>query len=160
MPESFYHSENFHPQNSIGYLIRRIHKLCLSRGEADFADLEITFTQWAVLALLHSGIANTCGGLARNLGHNSGAMTRVLDQLEERALLQRVQDPEDRRVTKLHVTDEGRAMIAALGPRVMGIWNEYLEGFDRQEVLVLIELLTRLLGRLEFLEGNCGGQRP
>jgi DNA-binding MarR family transcriptional regulator len=160
MPESFYHSENFHPQNSIGYLIRRIHKLGLSRVEADFADLEITFTQWAVLALLHSGIANTCGGLARNLGHNSGAMTRVLDQLEERALLQRVQDSGDRRVTKLHVTDEGRAMIAALGPRVMGIWNEYLEGFDRQEVLVLIDLLTRLLGRLEFLEGNCGGQRP
>ena len=160
MPESFYHSENFHPQNSIGYLIRRIHKLGLSRVEADFADLEITFTQWAVLALLHSGIANTCGGLARNLGHHSGAMTRVLDQLEERALLQRVQDPEDRRVTKLHVTDEGRAMIAARGRRVMGIWNEYLEGFDRQEVLALIELLTRLLGRLEFLEGNCGGQRP
>lgn len=159
MPDSFYHSENFHPQNSIGYLIRRIHKLGLSRVEADFADLEITFTQWAVLALLHSGIANTCGGLARNLGHNSGAMTRVLDQLEERALLQRVQDPEDRRVTKLHVTDEGRAMIEALGPRVMGIWNEYLEGFDRQEVLVLIDLLTRLLGRLEFLEGTCGGER-
>ncbi|MFA7596776.1 MAG: MarR family transcriptional regulator [Novosphingobium sp.] len=160
MPESFYQPDNFRPQNSIGYLIRRIHKLGLSRVEADFADLEITFTQWAVLALLHSGIADTCGGLARNLGHNSGAMTRVLDQLEERALLRRAQDPEDRRVTKLRVTDEGRAMIAALGPRVMGIWNEYLEGFDRQEVLVLIDLLTRLLGRLEHLEGNCGGQRP
>lgn len=154
MSESFYQLENFRPQNSIGYLIRRIHKLGLSRVEADFADLEITFTQWAVLALLHCEITDTCSGLARNLGHNSGAMTRVLDQLEERALLQRCQDAGDRRVTKLCVTEDGRAMIEALSPRVMDIWNRYLEGFDRQEVLLLIDLLTRLLGRLELLEDD------
>jgi DNA-binding MarR family transcriptional regulator len=158
MSEPFYQLETFRPQISIGYLIRRIHKLGLSRVEAAFADLDITFTQWAVLALLHSDIADTCGGLARNLGHNSGAMTRVLDQLEERRLLKRSQVPEDRRVTKLRVTAEGKDMIAALGPRVMGIWNELLQGFERKEVLSLIDLLTRLLDRLESLETDCVGE--
>jgi DNA-binding MarR family transcriptional regulator len=159
MPESFYQLENFRPQNSIGYLIRRVHKLGLSRVEGAFADLEITFTQWAVLALLHSDIADTCGGIARNLGHNSGAMTRVLDQLEERGLLKRCQDPQDRRVSKLHVTAEGKVMIEALGPRVMGIWNELLEDFEHEEVLLLIDLLTRLLVRLETLDNECTGER-
>lgn len=160
MSEPFYRTETFHPQNSIGYLIRRIHKLGLGRVDASFADMEITFTQWAVLALLRSGIVDTCSGLARNLGHNSGAMTRVLDHLEERGLLLRIPGEQDRRVTNLQVTDGGRAMLEALGPRVMVIWNEFLDCFERDEVLLLIEMLTRLLGRLEELEADRGEGGP
>ena len=154
MVESFYTPDNFRPQFSIGYLIRRLNKLGLSRVEAAFADRELNFTQWATLALLYSEIADNCRGVARNLGHNAGAMTRVVDQLEERGLLIRRQHATDRRVNNLEVTPEGCALLETLAGRVMDIWNEILIPFEKEEAIQLIALLGRLLARLEELEGE------
>ena len=153
MAEDFYTLENFHPKFSIGYLLRRASKLGLARVEAAFADREITFTQWATLALLHTGMADNCGSVARDLGHNAGAMTRVIDTLEERGLLKRCAHATDRRVTMLHVTPHGVQVLETLGERVMNIWNEILGPMERDEILQLIALLNRLLFRLEELDG-------
>lgn len=154
MREDFYTPENFHPKISIGYLLRRASKLGLARVEAAFADREITFTQWATLALLHTGIADNCGGVARDLGHNPGAMTRVVDALEERGLLKRCAHATDRRVTMLEVTPEGRAVLETLAGRVRSIWNEVLGPFEQDDILQLIALLDRLVLRLEELENT------
>lgn len=154
MRDDFYTPENFHPKVSIGYLLRRASKLSLARVEAAFSDREITFTQWATLALLNAGIADNCGGVARDLGHNPGAMTRVVDSLEERGLLKRRQHATDRRVTMLEVTPEGCAVLETLAGRVMSIWNEILGPFEQKDILQLIALLNRLLSRLEELDGE------
>lgn len=154
MSDTFYTPENFHPKFSIGYLLRRASKLGLARVEAAFADREITFTQWATLALLHTGIADTCGGVARDLGHNAGAMTRVVDALEERGLLKRCAHATDRRITRLHVTPEGTKVLETLGGRVMSVWNEVLGPMESEDILQLIALLNKLLLRLEDLDGQ------
>lgn len=152
----FYDLDSFAPPNSIGYLLRRASKLSMAQAEAAFEGSEITFTQWIVLALTFSGTAETCAELSRNIGHNSGAMTRVVDQLEERGLLVRHPDADDRRVTRLAITDAGRATGSELAARVIGLWNHILEDFDREEVLQLIATLTRLVARLETIEPQAG----
>lgn len=154
MDDPFYTPENFHPKMSIGYLLRRSSKFALSRAEAAFADREITFTQWATLALLHTGIADNCRGVARDLGHNAGAMTRVVDALEERGLVRRRAHPTDRRIIMLDLTDEGRGVLETLAERVMTIWNEILGPFEKDEIIQLIAMLNRLLSRFEELEGQ------
>jgi len=156
MAEPFYTTDTFRPQTSIGYLIRRIHKLGLARMEAAFVDLDVSFIQWAVLSLIRYDIARTASGLARDIGHDSGAMTRVIDQLEERELVQRSRDKADRRVVKLELTPAGDAMVNALCPLVMDIWNEVLEGIEAEEIQPFIATLTRILVKLESLEGPCG----
>lgn len=154
--DSFYSPDAFAPSNSIGYLLRRANKLSMARAEAAFEDSEITFTQWIVLALTFSGTARTCAELSRNIGHNSGAMTRVVDQLEERGLLARTPDEADRRVTRLAITEAGRGTVTDLAARVIGLWNDILHDFDREEVVGLIATLTRLVARLEAVEDQAG----
>lgn len=154
--DSFYSPDDFAPSNSIGYLLRRANKLSMARAEAAFEGSEITFTQWIVLALTFSGTAATCAELSRNIGHNSGAMTRVVDQLEERGLLARQPDESDRRVTRLAITEAGRVTVTDLAARVVGLWNDILHDFDREEIVRLIATLTRLVARLESGEDQAG----
>lgn len=152
---AFYTIETLVPNYALGYLLRRANKLSRARAEAAFLASEITFTQWIVLALVHSGTAATCAELSRNIGHNSGAMTRLIDQLEERDLLRRRSDDSDRRVTRLVLSAAGRRTVTELAARVVDLWNEILEDFDRAEIERLIATLNKLVARLESISGSA-----
>ena len=132
--------------------MRRLNKLTTNRIERAFDGADMTLTQWITLALIATDTANTCTTLARDLGHDSGAMTRVLDQLEERGLVVRTRDDSDRRVTRVTVSDSGREAMMALVTTVVGEWNLILADFDRDEIDRLIATMTRLLARLDALE--------
>lgn len=149
MAKAFYNVENFEARRSIGYLVRRLHNLIVPRAEALFADADFTFSQWVVLMAVRDGIATTCGGIARHMDHDTGAITRLVDQLEERGLLARRRSTTDRRVVHLEITPAGKALTKSLMPRLIGFWNEVLEGFSPEESAQLIALLTRLLARIE-----------
>lgn len=151
----YYSLDGFSPRVSLGYLVRRINKLGIARVEAAFDGCDISFTQWVVLALVSTEVATTCTELSRNMDHDKGALTRVVDQLEERGLVARRRDEEDRRVSKLSATDAGQAIVSDLATRVIEVWNTVLRDFDHQEVGRLIDMLTRLLDRLELADADA-----
>jgi DNA-binding MarR family transcriptional regulator len=156
MMHPFYDVETFAPRVSIGYLLRRVGKLSTARIEAAFTGRDISFTQWIVLALVSSEIADTCTALARDMDHDSGAMTRLIDQLEERGLVVRKRVEGDRRVSKLSITDAGQELAKTLLASVVGVWNEIVAELDPTETRQLIATLTKLLDRLETLEADAG----
>jgi DNA-binding MarR family transcriptional regulator len=149
VPKNYYKPDTFRPRRAIGYLIRRLHNLIVPHAEALFADEEITFSQWVALVSLRDGLTRTCADIARHLGHDSGATTRLVDQLEARGFLKRTRSKEDRRVVYLTLTAQGRAAAKALTPRILEFWNRVLEDFTVSEANMLIDLLTRLLAAVE-----------
>ncbi|MBF0562278.1 MAG: MarR family transcriptional regulator, partial [Alphaproteobacteria bacterium] len=106
--------DSFGRTNSLGYLVRRAGNLILGRLESAFADREVTFTQWVVLMNVQSGQARTAADISRDIGYDSGALTRVVDQLEQSGLIERQRCSHDRRQIDLTVTDSGRQTLAAL----------------------------------------------
>jgi DNA-binding MarR family transcriptional regulator len=149
MTKNYYKTDTFQSRKALGYLIRRTANLIVPHAEALFADQEITFSQWVALVSLRDGLTNTCADIARHMGHDSGATTRLIDQLEARGLVVRKRSQEDRRVVNLSLTPEGRAVAKSLTPRILEFWNIVLDDFSSSEVTHLIELLTRLLGAIE-----------
>lgn len=147
----FYAAADLVPSKALGYLLRRANKLNRARAEKGFTGTPLTFTQWVVLALVHSGKATSCAALARDIGHSSGAMTRLVDQLEQHGLLEREPDEADRRIIRLRITAAGTQMVSELAGRVAALWNEVLEDFEPAEVLQLITTLNKLVSRLEAL---------
>jgi DNA-binding MarR family transcriptional regulator len=145
----YYSIDTFAPRVSLGYLLRRVNKLSEARIETAFDGSDISFTQWVVLALVSGNVAKNCTELSRNMDHDKGALTRVVDQLAERGLIERQRDCEDRRVSNLFVTAAGHETVADLAGRVVAVWNGLLDDFSRDEVATLIATLTRLLARLE-----------
>lgn len=145
----FYRSESYTAQRSLGYLIRNLHNLILPRAEGWFAGEDLTFNHWCTLMSLRDGIADTGSEIARRLNQDSGAMTRVIDELERRRLVRRARSTRDRRVVHLELTREGKAVAKAMIPRVVASWNRTLEEFSSAEVNTLIKSLQRLAARLE-----------
>lgn len=150
----YYEFDTFCPDISIGYLVRRVHQLGLMLLEPVYADEGITASQWATLATIYAGIAATCSMLAREVGHDKGAMTRLVDQLVERGLVERERDSDDRRVVNLSLTEEGRAVTIRVKKRVLDQWNQWLGDWDKAEIDHLLGGLTRLRSKLETLDGQ------
>jgi DNA-binding MarR family transcriptional regulator len=151
MTKPFYDLETYGAKKSIGCKIRQINNLMIPRAEARFSDQEFTFSHWLALMALRDGIADTCAGLSRHMNYDSGAVTRLVDQLEKRGLVERTRSKSDRRVVRLSLTKQGHAMWKKLTPPVVDYWNDLLVGFSHAEAETLVTLLSRLLARMEEL---------
>jgi DNA-binding MarR family transcriptional regulator len=81
--------------------------------------------------------------------HDSGALTRVIDQLAERGLLERVRRDRDRRKVELQLTPAGRETIEGLIPLAVEKLNLALAEFSTAEVHELRRLLVKLNTRLQ-----------
>src|ERR1700674_1371476 len=144
-----YRAESYKARSSIGYLIKRAHSLLIDQLEAAVAGSDITATQWVVLMYLRDGLAINASDLCSQLRHDSGALTRVIDQLEARGLVQRERSREDRREVQLRLTAAGTETVASLVPVVVDRFNFALRDFSRAEASELNRLLIKLITSLD-----------
>jgi DNA-binding MarR family transcriptional regulator len=151
-----YRPEVYEARGSVGYLLKRAHLLMLDQLESVVAGSDITITQWVVMMYLRDGLAINARDLCSQLRHDSGALTRLIDQLEARALVQRERSREDRREVQLRLTDAGRETIAALLPKVVEKLNFALRDFSRAEAAELNRLLNKLIASLDGARAEPG----
>jgi DNA-binding MarR family transcriptional regulator len=156
MPKHHYVQKNFRLQDSVGYLVKHAFRAMSDCIHAKFATQGCSFQQWIVLMHLRDGMVQTVADLSRELRHDSGAMTRLVDQLEARGWIERKRNREDRRVVELSLTAEGSTVAESLIPLAVGTLNTALEDFTREEVQQLQGLLRRLTARLRQLETAPG----
>ncbi len=147
MLKQHYKAETYQLGDSVGYLLKDALRALQDRLQLRFASEGLTFQQWIVLMRIREGLALTVATLCRETRHDSGAMTRLVDQLEKRKLIERRRSSKDRRVVELLLTKEGQKTVEALKPLVVGTLNEALEGFTRQEVRDLEDYLRRIASR-------------
>lgn len=87
---------------------------CLGRELGEIcADAGLKPGQFQVLAELRGRdpLPMSASELARAAVLTSGGMTPILDQLEERGLILRQMDGEDRRARRISITEKGRSTI-------------------------------------------------
>ena len=145
-----YNPEGYRARTSIGYLVKRSHALMSESLEVAFSQQDFTFMQWVVLMTVRDGLAVTAATICRDYRHDQGALTRVIDQLETRGLLERQRSTEDRRVVELKLTEEGSKTVENLIPVVVERLNTALDGFTTEEVGELTRLLGKLVSRVEL----------
>lgn len=148
MSKQHYKIDSYRAQDSVGYLIKRSHSLMLNVMEPMFESRGFTFLQYVILGWLRDGIAVNPKDIGSHFRHDSGALTRVLDQLEERGLLQRVRRDRDRRKVELQLTPVGHTTIEGLIPLVIDKLNLALSDFSSAEVHELQRLLLKLNSKL------------
>src|SRR5271163_1094167 len=149
MSKQHYQLSTYRAQNSIGYLVKRAHSLMLDVLEPVLEERGFSFVQYVILAWLRDGIAVNPKDICAQYRHDSGAMTRVIDQLAERGLLERVRRDRDRRKVELQLTPAGREAIEGLIPLVVEKLNLALGGFTAVEVQELLRLLIKLNASLQ-----------
>jgi len=110
---------------------------------------QLTMTQLRALRSLRDG-PRAAGELGRKLGLSATSMTRILDRLEDRQLLQRTRDEEDRRKVLVTLLPEGRRIVgempllggsSLLGGSALLAAVEELTGAERRQVTAALRLL-------------------
>ena len=145
-------------ERSPSRLLRRIHRLLVTRVDSLFDDEHLTLVQWTALKLIRDGTVTTAGELSRSMGIATGATTRLIDSLEELGYVNRDLSSSDRRVVRLVLTKSGEAKHAERVPVMVASWNEILADFKKQEAEELIRLLAKLHDSMErVIETNSRG---
>lgn len=152
----FYDPKTFTARGSLGYLLKMAHMQMHDCADAVLAAHELSFVQWISLMKLREGTALTASDLCREMRHDAGALTRVLDQLEQRGFIVRERSLQDRRVVELHLTEAGRAKLEEVVPAVVERFNIALGGFSKAEFTEL----TRLLDKLRHGMLDAEGRQP
>lgn len=141
---TYYTVDNFRPENSMGYLMRRIMGVIAQDVEREMEPFGLTDAQWKPLLRLYLRQANTVAELARCCEMDAGSMTRLLDRVEAKGLLRRVRSSEDRRVVNIELTPDGLAAAAQIPVILSRVQNNALRGFSETEWRSLQDFLQRI----------------
>jgi DNA-binding MarR family transcriptional regulator len=118
-----------------------------------------TFIQYVILSWPRDCIALNPRDISLEFRHNSGALTRVIDQLVERGLPQRLRRGRDRRKVQLQLTAAGREAIKGLVLLFVERLDAALADFSDAEVQELLHLLIKLNTTLQSVT-EPGMARP
>jgi MarR family transcriptional regulator, lower aerobic nicotinate degradation pathway regulator len=99
---------------------------------------------FAALAALHEQGPSSQVVLGRRLALDPSDLNAVLNDLEQRGLVERVRDAQDRRRKVVGLTDAGEGALAELGARVDAAQDTLLGALTDSERHQLVSLLTRL----------------
>jgi DNA-binding MarR family transcriptional regulator len=149
MSEAFYTVDTLEAPTSIGFLVKRCGGLMSQLAERRFATEQVSFTQWMVIATLGRFDRLTATALSEETCHDMGALTRIVDDLEEEGLVRRERTERDRRVVEIILTAEGRRYLQTGKRLVVEMLNSLVTPFSREELETLISLLQRMMARLQ-----------
>jgi DNA-binding MarR family transcriptional regulator len=140
-----YELRSFRSGEAVGALVGRARKALAREFDRELAGLALNTAQALVIVLLAEGDAGTAADIGRQLSHDAGAMTRMIDKLEERGLVRRVPRERDRRAADLELTKEGRRLHGEVRRVQVAVLNRMLRGFSRAEARTLERLLKRIV---------------
>jgi len=123
-------------------------------GDSEFlreaSELELTFTQFKVLMLLaHEPEELSVKDVSERLGISFPAASRAVEPLVKRGIVERAEDPLDRRVKRVRTTKEGDRLVERLIATRIKSFEQLLDGFSVTERRKLGDALDEILARPE-----------
>ncbi|HEY1721593.1 MAG TPA: MarR family transcriptional regulator [Magnetospirillaceae bacterium] len=145
----------FHLESHVFFLFTQI----FGRRNRQLTDalrpLAISIPQWRVLAVLHEYADINMNRLADLTTVDRTTLTRALDNLVKRKLVERRTAPDDRRHLRLHLTEAGQILFNRVLPRVVEQNERALTGLDKSEFATLVSMLHRMV---DNLDGSAPGE--
>jgi DNA-binding MarR family transcriptional regulator len=127
-------------------LIARVGRLVRSRLDAALGPSELRQRQLVALSYLRDHGPARQQALAQSLCMDASSLVCLLNDLEDRDLIARRRDREDRRRGILELTGHGRDALAEIDAALAEIDAEILADLDESERTELRALLARLSG--------------
>jgi len=120
---------------------RQFNGLSASFFRAAAARIGMTATDMQVIDILDSTGPMTAGQLADLTGLTTGAITGMLNRLEESGRVRRERDPNDGRKVIVRLVP-GKDEMYAIGP-IFKAWDEMASHYDDEQIAFLLEFLKR-----------------
>jgi DNA-binding MarR family transcriptional regulator len=125
-------------------LLEAAHKAIVQRIDSGLFHLDLTCSQFFALVVLIRSNARTPSECSRLLQIGMGGVTRLLDRLEGKGLIERMHGTEDRRSIFLEVTPKGRSVYSQASRLVRQTQKRWMLDIPDEDIQMLCRLLTRL----------------
>ncbi|MDH4441409.1 MAG: MarR family transcriptional regulator [Rhizobium sp.] len=133
--------------NSVTQVARAM-RTRLSHG---LAESGLYAGQDGVIQMLSQEDGLTPGALAQRLGVKAPTMTRTIGRMEAQGFLFRRADDRDARLTKVHLTEDGRNTMERIAGATADCEREATRGLSNKELRTLVKLLA-------VVDGNLSGK--
>ena len=129
----------------IGFLLRRAHQRATSIFAGNFAELNLTPTQFATLAKIADQSAVSQNRLGRMTAMDPATIQGVVRRLDERGYIKRLPDMKDRRRMVLRLTEMGHETVEELLDEVDAVSHQFLAPLAPDEQKQFRSLLKRIV---------------
>lgn len=137
-------------EDSLGYLVNRAARMMANQLAQELHPAGVGIGQWAVLMFLWASDGMSQAELSRFVAIEPPTMVRTIDRMVRDGLVTRVPDPDDGRVSRIHLTERGKSLRGELVPRAVAVNAANLGRLtpgERQSLSRLLVKLTRETGK-------------
>lgn len=153
--------ENESPAHRGGaaFLLSQLGAHATQRFADRVAELDLTPAQAGLLRMLVQAPGRSQRELADMLGMPPSRFVPFADGMQERGLIERRRNPDDRRVYALTLTDKGMELLARLGAVARAHEEQVCQALTPDEHQQLIGLLRRIADQQQLTPGVHVGYR-
>jgi DNA-binding MarR family transcriptional regulator len=135
-------------------LIQLISRTFHSSGAAYLSGLDVTMQQFIVMKLIGEKERPRMTDLADDLGVTLGNMTTMVERLIKHGYILRQDDPEDRRIVRVHLTAEGKNLIRKADERKKKTMEMILSKLSREDRQSLFKIMEKLVQAINQEKGE------
>ena len=136
------------------HLARRFNQICLGVTAEILVHEDLTPLLWGVMAAVREQPGSGQRQLASRMGVDAVNFGQMIDFLEQKGLLKRQIDPDDRRARQLYVTRRGTDLHGRMRPFLLASQDRLLAPLSKKERTTLLDMLVRVI------EANDSYARP
>jgi MarR family 2-MHQ and catechol resistance regulon transcriptional repressor len=115
----------------------------------EMTNHKINITEFSVLEVLYLKGKQTIQQIGKSILISSGSMTYVIDKLEQKGLIIRIDCPDDRRVIHVCLTVEGMSLMEKIMPKHRDLINNMFGDLTDQDSQKMVNLLKKVGKRVE-----------
>lgn len=109
------------------------------------SGIQIRIPHYAVMATLAEFGPSSQKAIAESVGFDKSDVTKLINELQERGLLQRLQDKEDNRRHRVTLTGKGKQQLEASDQELAAAMKSFLRGLSASEYRQLNQLLLKAI---------------
>lgn len=138
-------------QNSIGFVINRIGKSLINVIDQELRrKFSITFGQWKVLIIIANSDQNiTQKDIADKLALEGPTLIPILDKLEKDGFVIRKNDPKDRRINRIYLTERADGFLNDTIECVTQIKKVCLNDLSENDIVITKNTLEKMWHNLQ-----------
>ncbi|WP_080054376.1 MarR family winged helix-turn-helix transcriptional regulator [Spirosoma aerolatum] len=135
---------------SLGALLGRVGRLISNQLTDDFerAGYSITVEQFALLVHLWQQDGITQQELGQRVAKHKTSINSLINNLEKRNLVKRIEDPTDRRINQIRLTRQAWSLQQPLTAIAWATTKHTVQGIDEQELAICRKVLLQLVSNL------------
>jgi MarR family transcriptional regulator for hemolysin len=136
--------------------VARAYKAAADKMAASFGLSHAT--AWPIVMIGRLGDGVRPGTVADALGLEPPSLVRVIDQLVESGLIERHDDPADRRAKTLHLSAKGRTCASGLEKALIPFRRQLFGNLDPADIAACERVLSSLDATLATASGSARAQ--